>query len=144
VRSVVVAEPDEPVSFRLAVGAEVRTVLVLDDESSIRLLCRVNLELEGYRVLEATTLDEGRRILGSERVDVLLIDIHVGPEDGRKLVRELRESKAPTGIALLTGTVDLSTAERAGADAVLEKPFRLEVLVDTVRRLESRIDSATK
>jgi DNA-binding response OmpR family regulator len=36
------------------------TILVLDDEPSLRLLCRVNLELEGYRVLEAATLDEAR------------------------------------------------------------------------------------
>jgi two-component system OmpR family response regulator len=125
------------------VGVEVRTVLVLDDESSIRLLCRVNLELEGYRVLEAKSLTEGRRILDSERVHVLLIDVHVGHEDGRELVRELRARDAPTRVALLTGTVDLSSAERGGADAVLEKPFQLDALVNTVRRLESRIDSAT-
>jgi DNA-binding response OmpR family regulator len=125
------------------VGAEGGTVLVLDDEPAIRLLCRVNLELEGYQVLEATSLGEARRILDAERVDVLLIDVHVGAEDGRELVGELRAREAPVRIALLTGTVDLPTAERAGAEAVLQKPFTLEQLVNTVRTLASEIDSAT-
>jgi DNA-binding response OmpR family regulator len=123
------------------VGASDRTVLVVDDDASIRLLCRVNLELEGYRVLEARTVSEGRRVLDAEDVDVLLIDVHIAGHDGRDLVREIRAEAARTRVALLTGTVDLRAEERAGADAVLEKPFRLETLVGTVRDLESRLDS---
>lgn len=122
-------------------GASDRTVLVVDDEASIRLLCRVNLELEGYRVLEATTVAEGRSALEADDVDVLLIDVHLAGGDGRDLVRELRADGARTRVALLTGTVDLRPDERAGADAVLEKPFQLEALIGTVRDLESRLDS---
>ena len=116
-------------------------MLVVDDEASIRLLCRVNLELEGYRVLEATTVEEGRSALAADDVDVLLIDVHLAGGDGRDLVRELRADGARTRVALLTGTVDLRPDERAGADAVLEKPFQLEALIGTVRDLESRLDS---
>ena len=116
-------------------------MLVVDDEASIRLLCRVNLELEGYRVLEATSIAEGRRVLDSENVDVLLIDVHLAGQDGRDLVREVRSQGKRTRVALLTGTVDMRREDRAGADAVLEKPFHLEALVGTVRDLESRLDS---
>jgi DNA-binding response OmpR family regulator len=116
-------------------------VLVVDDDASIRLLCRVNLELEGYRVLEATTVAEGRHVLDAEDVDVLLIDVHIAGHDGRELVREIRAGASRTRVALLTGTVDMRAEERAGADAVLEKPFHLEALVGTVRDLESRLDS---
>ena len=123
------------------VGAPDRIVLVVDDDASIRLLCRVNLELEGYRVLEATSLAEGRQVLDAENVDVLLIDVHLAGQDGRDLVRELRAAGARTRVALLTGTIDLRSDERAGADALLEKPFQLEALVGTVRDLESRLDS---
>jgi DNA-binding response OmpR family regulator len=123
------------------VGAAERIVLVVDDEASIRLLCRVNLELEGYRVLEATSIAEGRRVLDSENVDVLLIDVHLAGQDGRDLVREVRSQGKRTRVALLTGTVDMRREDRAGADAVLEKPFHLEALVGTVRDLESRLDS---
>ena len=118
------------------VGAEQTTVLVADDEPSIRLLCRVNLEFEGLRVLEAATLDEARAELEREHVDVLLIDVHLGDRDGRDLVRELRAQDKPLPIALLTGSVSLNAEERGGADDLIEKPFSLDALVDTVRRLE--------
>jgi CheY-like chemotaxis protein len=98
------------------VGAEQTTVLVADDEPSIRLLCRVNLEFEGWRVLEAATLDEARAELEREHVDVLLIDVHLGDRDGRDLVRELRAQDKPLPIALLTGSVSLNAEERGGAD----------------------------
>ena len=101
----------------------------------MRLLCRVNLELEGYSVLEAASLDAARQTLSAEQVDVLLVDVHLGAGDGRDLVREVRAAGDTPRCALLTGTVELSPAERAGADEVIEKPFTLETLVGTVGRL---------
>ena len=53
-------------------GGSSRTVLVVDDEQAIRLLCRVNLELDGYVVLEAGTLDEARAHLDRIDVDAVL------------------------------------------------------------------------
>lgn len=127
-----------PGRYRLRdVGADQTTVLVADDEPSIRLLCRVNLEFEGCRVLEAATLDEAREELDREDVDVLLIDVQLGDRDGRDLVRELRAQNRGLPIALLTGSVQLTAAERGGADELIEKPFSLDALVETVRRLES-------
>lgn len=111
-----------------------QTVLVVDDEPAIRLLCKVNLELEGYRVLEAGTLDDGRRLLEADVVDVLLLDVHVAGEDGRDLLRELRQRGPVPAVAFLSGSVELERADE-GADAVLTKPFQLEDLSRTVRRL---------
>lgn len=113
------------------------TVLIVDDEPSIRLLCRVNLELEGYRVVEASGLAEARRLLAEDAVDLLLVDLHLDDGDGRELVEELRTAGRPVPVALLTGTVDLTAEDRRSVDAVLEKPFRLEQLLDTVHALES-------
>jgi DNA-binding response OmpR family regulator len=111
------------------------SVLVVDDEPSIRLLCRVNLELEGYRVLEAATLEEAREHLRAGDVDVVLLDIHVGPEDGRELLGEIRSAWPTVGVALFSGTSGWETAGAAGADAVIPKPFVLEQLTGTVARL---------
>jgi DNA-binding response OmpR family regulator len=119
-----------------------RTVLVVDDEPAIRMLCRLNLELEGFRVLEADGIAAARSILESEDVAVLLVDVHLGDGDGRDLVRELRARAAALRIALLTGTTELASDERAGADAVIDKPFTLEALVTTVRALAGDVDSS--
>jgi DNA-binding NtrC family response regulator len=110
------------------------TVLVLDDEPSLRLLCRVNLELEGYRVLEAATLEEARSALDDEPVDVALLDIHVGSERGLDLVPELRALEPPAAVVILSGSGDASAAVRATVDAVLGKPFALAELAETVDR----------
>ena len=123
--------------------AQSTTVLVVDDEPSIRLLCRVNLELEGYTVLEAASIEAARAALAAGHVDVVLVDVHVGRHDGRELIRELRAAGDTPRCALLTGSVQLSPEERAGADDVIEKPFSLDTLVATVRRLAGRdVDSS--
>jgi two-component system, NtrC family, response regulator GlrR len=111
-----------------------RTVLVVDDDASIRLLCRVNLELDGYRVLDAATLGEARALLETERVEALLLDVHVGTEDGYALLDELRAAEHGVRVALLTGSVDVGVRARQ-ADAVLPKPFTIDALAATVRRL---------
>lgn len=117
-------------------------ILVVDDDASIRLLCRVNLELEGHRVLEAPTLDEARRLLADEPVAAVLLDMHVGTQNGRELLVELRERNGPP-VALLTGSAD-PTQVRPAPDAVIPKPFTLEQLHDAVETLLSlrvRVDS---
>lgn len=107
------------------------TVLVVDDEPSIRLLCRVNLELDGFRVLEASSLAEARAVLAESRPDVVLLDVHLGNEQGPTLLPEL----AGIPVALLTGSVDVNELRRGSAEPVIPKPFPLELLTSTVRRL---------
>jgi DNA-binding response OmpR family regulator len=113
----------------------VAAVLIVDDADSIRLLCRINLEFEGHTVHEAASVEAARRILEREPIEVALLDVHVGPADGRDLLRELRESHPDLRVAMLTGSADSETVRAAGADAVLPKPFELEELKTTVRVL---------
>ena len=105
----------------------------------------MNLELDGCAVLEAGGLNEARELLSREPVDVVLLDVHVGRDDGRDLLRELRESSSGTPVALLTGSSDAGTLEPERADALIPKPFRPDQLVSTVRDLAARgreIDSS--
>jgi len=111
------------------------SVLVVDDEPSIRFLCKVNLELEGYRVLEAATLGEARRHLRDEDVHAVLLDVHVGREDGRELVQEIRSGRPACGIALFSGSSEADVVLGVGADAVIPKPFLPDHLIRTVGRL---------
>jgi DNA-binding response OmpR family regulator len=112
-------------------------VLVVDDDASLRLLCRVNLELDGYRVLEAQTVAEAEEMLLAEPVAVVLLDVHVGPESGIDLMRSLRERGAAPPVVLVTGSARLDAETRAEADGVVGKPFHLDELRDVVRRLIS-------
>jgi DNA-binding response OmpR family regulator len=118
------------------------TVLVLDDEPSLRLLCRVNLELDGYRVLEAGSLEQARAALDAEPVDVALLDVHVGTERGPDLVPELRAHEPPVAVIMLSGTSEVTAEMRATVDGVLGKPFGLDELLDTVRRVLSGASDA--
>lgn len=114
-------------------GGATGVVLVVDDEASIRLLCKINLELSGYEVREASSLDEARSLLGDD-VDAVLLDMHVGRERGEELLAELRDRSIP--VAVVTGSVDLlPVADKA--DAVLGKPFTIDALVATVAKLTS-------
>jgi DNA-binding response OmpR family regulator len=117
------------------VGASQRTVLVVDDDPAIRLLCRVNLELDGHTVTEAGTLDDARDAIVSDNFDLVILDVHVAGGDGRDLLAELRTTKPDLPVALLTGSADRSELTRTGADAFIPKPFTLEELRHTVERL---------
>ena len=113
------------------------TVLVVEDSDSMRLLCRVNLELEGYRVLEAATLAQAEDALADESVRVVLLDVHVGDENGYDLLRRIRE-RGEIGVALITGSAEIGPNDRALVDAVIAKPFSLDDLSSTVERLAKR------
>lgn len=110
-------------------------VLIADDDAPVRLLCRVNLELEGYRVLEATNAADVERVLAEEHVDALLLDVRLGDDDGLSLARTLRSTRPELPIALFTGSVDRVDSWGELADGYLPKPFSLDDLVATVRRL---------
>jgi DNA-binding NtrC family response regulator len=104
---------------------------VVDDDASIRLLCRINLELDGYRVVEAGSPDEARTAIAAERVDALLLDLHLGPIDARPFAAELRRDHPDLGIVLMTGSTD-SVIQSVSADAVLAKPFELDAFRSAV------------
>jgi DNA-binding response OmpR family regulator len=108
------------------------TVLVVDDDVSLRLLCRVNLELEGFAVREASTVAEADAAVAEERPDVVLLDVHLQKDDSRNLLERLRAAGIP--VAVVTGSADLDEY-RGLADALLGKPFEPQTLVDTARRL---------
>lgn len=109
------------------------TVLVVEDDPALRLLCSVNLELEGHRVLEAPTIDAARAHLETEPIDVVLLDVHVGPDTGYELIEPIR-NRGGTPIVLMSGTAEVTQADRERVDAVLAKPFEPEDLAMLVAR----------
>ena len=111
------------------------TVLIVDDDASLRLLCRVNLELEGYHVLEAPTVAAAEDAVAADPVDLFLLDVHIGADDGLALMRSLRAREHRAPVVLFTGSATLDSVTIAEADGVVPKPFRLEQLLGVVRAL---------
>jgi two-component system C4-dicarboxylate transport response regulator DctD len=111
------------------------TVLVVDDDASIRLLCRVNLELEGWAVREASSIAHAREALADGTVGVVLLDAHLGEEDGVAFLADIRRDHPQTKVAMLTGATDAQALEDAVPDGVIGKPFGLDELTGTVHAL---------
>ena len=111
-------------------------MLVVDDEPAIRLLCRVNLELEGYRVVEATSLGEARRLLAEGTIAAVLLDMRIGNERGETLLGELRDSGVP--VIVVTGSAEIDADWAKDADAVLGKPFAIDELLRAVHSVVVR------
>jgi DNA-binding NtrC family response regulator len=114
------------------------TVLVVEDDESLRMLCRINLELEGFRVLEAETIDRAANLVSAESIDVVLLDLHVGDRRGTELLPILRTELPEASVCLLSGTSETDPPDEEGVAGFIRKPFELDVLTETVRRLASR------
>jgi DNA-binding response OmpR family regulator len=112
--------------------AQTPTALVVEDDAALRMLVRVNLELEGFAVEEAATLEEAEAAVARSRPDVVLLDVHLAGRETLGLLARLRAEGVP--VALVTGSVDVDEY-RDAADAVLSKPFVPQALVAVARRL---------
>jgi DNA-binding response OmpR family regulator len=121
------------------------TVLVVDDEAPIRLLCRVNLEAEGMTVLEASDGDSGLATARAESPDVVLLDVMMPGRNGWEVAEELLADGGTSGIPIIFLTARAEVKDRAkgidlgGVDYVT-KPFNpvelAPLVLDLVRRVE--------
>jgi DNA-binding response OmpR family regulator len=114
------------------------SVLVVDDDSGLRTLSRIVLELEGFDVREASTLEQAEAALAERRPDVVLLDVHLGHEESEALFSRLRADGIP--VAAVTGTADLGDVREWG-DATLAKPYDPTELVAIAKRL-ARVENA--
>jgi two-component system OmpR family response regulator len=119
-------------------------ILVIDDDSQIRALLKEYLAENGLRVSIASSGDEMSRILNDEAIDLVVLDLRLGGEDGMTIARSLRDQSA-IPIVMLTGVRD--EADRVmglelGADDYLTKPFSPRELLARIRTVLRRTKSA--
>ena len=102
-------------------------------------MCRVNLQLEGYEVIEAPDGDAGLESVRSEHPDLILLDVMMPGLDGWQFMKEVKEDPATAEIpiVLLTARVQREDEIRgwlSGAADYLPKPFNPSTLTEVVRR----------
>jgi len=116
------------------------TILIVDDESSIRRLLRRALEQEGFRVLEAENGSELTSTIQNESVDLITLDLSLGSENGLELAREIKK-ESDVGIIIVSGKgelIDTVVGLEVGADDYITKPFELRDVIARVRAVLRR------
>jgi len=129
------------------VTSTVATILVCEDDPSLRLLFRLTLEPRGYRVVEAGDGRSGIELAGTTAPDLVIVDMGLPDRSGVEVVRAIRGNPEleKTPILMATGSMlpgDRLTAEDAGVNAFLYKPFNMIRLVGEVQRLLGRRETS--
>jgi two-component system, OmpR family, response regulator len=118
----------------------VTRVLVIDDEGPIRLICRVNLEMEGMEVLEAEDGAAGLELAFVQGPDIVLLDLFLPRLDGWQVAAAMLadERTRAVPIVVLTGRAevrDLARGLEIGGFGFVTKPFDPRELAGLVREL---------
>jgi two-component system KDP operon response regulator KdpE len=110
-------------------------ILVIEDDPQIRRFLRATLMDGGYNYLDATTAQEGLRLVGLQHPDLIILDLGLPDLDGLEVTRSLREWTS-TPIVVLSARNqerDKVNALDAGADDYLTKPFGTSELLARLR-----------
>jgi two-component system response regulator AtoC len=118
-----------------------RRVLVVDDEESLRLVVRSFLKRDGYEVEVAGSGEEALKLLESFGPDFILTDVRMPKMGGLDLLSTLKAKGSEVTVVVMSayGSVDLAIeAIKAGAYDYIQKPFKPEELLLTLRKAEER------
>ena len=120
------------------------TILIIDDDQSLRDSLRRTFRREGYTVLEAAEGGEGLKVVKSHPIDVVLVDLFMPGKEGLETIGELRRSHPGIKIIAMSGGgkkghMDvLKAAKLMGARRTLAKPFSREDLIEALDDLSAR------
>src|SRR5580693_2439594 len=113
-----------------------RTVLIVEDDPSIALGLRMNLEAEGYGVLSAEDGEKALEVVREKEPHLVILDVMLPAMNGFEVLRTLRHDGFTMPIIVLsarTGEIDKVTGLELGAEDYVAKPFSLAELLARIR-----------
>ncbi len=124
-------------------------ILVIDDDHAINELIKVNLELNGYQVIQAFNGIEGFAVAKQEEPALIILDVMMPEVDGFTVAQRIRQNPetADVPIIMLTALSQLNdkvTGFNIGVDDYLTKPFEIDELLVRVRALLKRTNQIPK
>jgi excisionase family DNA binding protein len=113
-------------------------VLVVDDDARVREFIRVNLEMEGYAVVEAADGGEALQAIEGQAPDLILLDVVMPGVDGWQMLQRMQEQHGSIPVIMFSGKVDEQSVDDAahrGALGFIGKPFDPQQLIDRAKQL---------
>lgn len=113
-----------------------KTILLADDDASIRTMVGRLLEAENYNVVFAKNGREAARQFKTDPPDLVLLDLSMPEKDGWEAFEEMCAVNPMLPVIIITASpYEYERAVQLGADALMEKPLNLPLLLQTIREL---------
>ncbi|MBL4780813.1 MAG: response regulator [Porticoccaceae bacterium] len=117
-----------------------KTILIVDDSSSVRIVLATTLKSAGYNVIDAVDGEDGLSKLTGEKIHLIISDVNMPKMDGITMVKKIKAMPKYkfTPICMLTTESEeskMKAGKMAGAKAWIVKPFQPAVLLSAVEKL---------
>jgi CheY-like chemotaxis protein len=113
-------------------------ILIVEDESLARYVFRRMVELAGHEATEAADGEQAVQAIRQQPADLVICDLLLPGQSGLETIRTIHSEFPAVPVVAVSGGTDLPEARKAGATAILSKPFRLQELLDILGRLPNR------
>ncbi|MCP4756286.1 MAG: response regulator [Proteobacteria bacterium] len=119
-----------------------RKILIVDDEKRIRDLVEFRLQDKGFETLTANGGKEALEIVGSQRPDLVVLDVMMPDMSGLDVCRRIKAEDATKGVKVILLTAKIQKQDEkeglsAGADVYITKPFSARLLVQSIEEVLS-------
>jgi DNA-binding response OmpR family regulator len=114
-----------------------KKIMVVDDEKDLLAAMKSSLKKRGYNVAVTTSCEDALKILSTFQPDLIILDIHVGKEDGRVMCRRVKALAEHKHIPIILMSPDdaaLQSYQVYKADSIISKPFQSSDLLNVAAR----------
>jgi len=122
-----------------------KRILVVDDEEMIRKILKINLNRQGYEVVEAEDGVKALERIGKEKIDLIICDINMPNKDGWEVVKEVKGNPETSNIPIIlltarTEDADMFKGYELGANYYIPKPFTQDQLLYGIKLMFDEVN----